>query len=103
MIEGSPKVMLRLGRFFDFNGMYKAYQTVFRTPSGIDFVMPDLLDFTGALAEAPRSDNMFEQGRAAGRRDVWLHVNEYVQLTEQERYALWQGRASMRRQDFQRR
>lgn len=96
-------VLSRLGRAIDFKGLWSAYNTVFRTPAGLDYVLPDLLEFSGANEPAPRDGTEFQRGREAGRRDMWLRIQEYVQLTEEERWAVWQGRASMRPQDFNRR
>lgn len=96
----SKGVLSRLGRAIDFKGLWAAYNLVFRTPNGLDYVLPDLLEFTRANDPAARDGTEYQRGREQGRRDVWLHIQEYLQLTEDERYALWQGRASMRPQDF---
>jgi len=54
-------------------------------------VLADLAEFCGAIDQAPVTDNMFEQGRVAGRRDVWLRIMAHRSLREEEVYALLKG------------
>ncbi len=89
----------RLGRLFTATEMRQAFQTVFRSPAGINYVLPDLAEFCYASEPAPRDSDLFVQGRAAGRRDVWLHVNEHLHLTEEELTALYKGRSLPQRQE----
>src|SRR5216684_4489470 len=83
----------RLGRLFTTAEMKKAYQLVFRTTAGERFVLPDLAEFTHALEPAPRDSDLFVQGRAAGRRDVWLHINNHLHLTEEALAAVYMAHA----------
>lgn len=53
--------------------------------------LADLAEFCGAIDPAPKEGNSFAQGRAAGRRDVWLHVAAFRGLREEEVYALLKG------------
>lgn len=53
--------------------------------------LADLADFCGAVSPAPRSGDMFEQGRAAGRRDVWLRIQAHRHLSPEELFSLIKG------------
>ena len=77
----------------------KAYNLTFRNPAG-QMVLADLMTFGGIADEAPRTNSQFEQGRAAGRRDVALRVQEHLNLTHEELYAVLQGRSILRKEDF---
>ena len=83
----------RLGRLFTIGEISRAYNTTFRSVSGHNFILPDLAEFCYAAEPAPKLGDSFIQGRAAGRRDVWLHIAEYLHLTEEELFALYRGRS----------
>ena len=83
----------RLGRKFTVGDLKKAFCTTLRSPAGERYVLPDLAEFCKAYEPAPRVDSLFVQGRAAGRRDVWLHISELLNLTEEELVALTTGRS----------
>jgi hypothetical protein len=83
----------RLGRRFLVAELKQAYTLVFRTVAGERFVLPDLAEFCYAYEPSPRGGDLFVQGRAAGRRDVWLHIREPLDLTEDELSALLRGRS----------
>ena len=93
------KFRTRWGRFYSLAERVKAYNLTFRNPAG-QIVLADLMTFGGIADEAPRSDSQFEQGRAAGRRDVALRVQEHLNLTHEELYAVLQGRSILRKEDF---
>jgi hypothetical protein len=83
----------RLGRLFTIGEVSRAFNVTFRSPTGHAFILPDLAEFCYAAEPAPKSSDLFVQGRAAGRRDVWLHISEYLHLTEEELFALYRGRS----------
>lgn len=96
------EIISRLGRRFTTRDLQRAYQLTFMTPSGKNFVLPDLCEFCHGQEPAPRNADMFEQGRAAGRRDVWLRINEHIHLTQEELVAVYAHRLSLSAQDFNR-
>jgi hypothetical protein len=73
--------------------MRRAYNLALRTPMAERFILPDLNEFCHANEPAPKGGDPFLQGRMAGRRDVWLHVSEWLHLTEEEQFALYQWRS----------
>lgn len=83
----------RLGRQFGVDELQQAYRVAFRTVAGERFVLPDLSEFCRASEPAPLVSDLFVQGRAAGRRDVWLHIAEVLRLTEDELAAVYRGRS----------
>src|SRR5712691_965674 len=83
----------RLGRRFTAGEMRKAYQLVFRTAAGERYVIPDIIEFTHALEPAPRDSDLFVQGRAAGRRDVFLHLQKHLIFTEDELASMFKAQA----------
>ncbi len=89
----------RLGRPFYVEEMKKAYGMVFRSPAGAAFVWPDLTEFCYGMEPAPREGDPFVQGRAAGRRDVWLHIVEHLCATEDELFAAYRGRSIPMREE----
>lgn len=93
----------RLGRRFHIGEMAKAYQLTFlSSPGATTYVLPDLLEYTGALDPAPKDGDAFTQGRAAGRRDVWLHIASYLHLKDEELFALYAGRQIIPQQEKRR-
>src|SRR5229473_3516752 len=83
----------RLGRWFTAAEMKQAYQMVFRTTSGERFVLPDIAEFTHALEPAPRDSDLFVQGRAAGRRDVFLRIQQQLNLSEADLASIYRAQA----------
>jgi hypothetical protein len=75
----------RFGRRVDLVQQISGYRAV------PDTVIADLMEFCGAVDEAPKSGDPFIQGRAAGRRDVWLRIQHHRHLREHELYALMKG------------
>lgn len=90
----------RLGRRLTVRQLRSAYNLTFRTPSGTNYVLPDLSEFCHAQEPAPRDDSLFAQGRAAGRRDVWLRIQEHIHLTDEELVAVYAHRLSVTAEDF---
>jgi hypothetical protein len=95
------KFLTRWGWEFSLAERVKAYNLAFRNPAG-QIVLADLMTFCEIADEAPSTSNQFQQGRAAGRRDVALRVQEHLNLTHKELYAVLQGRSVLRREDFER-
>lgn len=93
-------VFSRLGHKYTVADIKKAYSLCFRSPSGAGWVLPDLMEFCGVNDPAPNATDMFNQGRAAGRRDVALRIREMLTLTEEELAELWRGRSILKPEDF---
>lgn len=83
----------RYGRQFSPEDVSRAYKTLFTSQLGLDHVLPDLAEFCKAAEPAPRISDLFVQGRAAGQRDVFLHIQEMVQLTDEQVRDLYISRA----------
>ena len=83
----------RYGREFTAEELQEAYKIAFRNGYSEHQVLPDLAEFCGAFDPAPAHNELFMQGRAAGRRDVWLHISEVLRLTEDELTAVYRGRS----------
>ena len=83
----------RYGREFTTEELQEAYKVAFRNGYGEHQVLPDLAEFCGAYDPAPANNELFMQGRASGRRDVWLHIQEILVLTPDELTAVYRGRS----------
>lgn len=79
----------------------RAYKIAFRSPAGM-LVLPDLAEYLGAMANMPDNPEPFVQGRAAGKRDAWLHIARHVHLTDEELVAVHLGKGILKERDFQR-
>lgn len=75
----------RFGRRVDLPQQVRSYR---RIPPD---VLSDLAEFCGAMDPAPLEGDQFKQGRVAGRRDVWLRIQQHCCLDEAEIYALLKG------------
>jgi len=75
----------RFGRRVDLQHQVQAYRAI------PQIVIADLIEFCGAVDQAPKEGDPFVQGRAAGRRDVWLRIQHHLGLREHELYALLKG------------
>lgn len=78
------------GRDADMKEQAKAYRIVFNSPSAKLYVLPDLAEMCGVGRPLP--DDPAKMQRAAGRLDVWLHLQRYLNFSEAEVYALIQGK-----------
>lgn len=81
------------GRQFGILELRRAYNMVFRSPISAELVLPDISDFCRSTETAPIQSDLFIQGRFAGRQDVWKHISEYLNLTEDELYNLRRGQS----------
>jgi hypothetical protein len=95
-----PKFFSRYGHVYTASDMSRAYKTIFRTQLGLDYVLPDLAEFCHANDPAPRDSDLWLQGRAAGRRDVWLRVQEHLGLSEEQLQDLYVGRSKLKPGEF---
>lgn len=84
------EVLTRFGRRVKFEDLRKAYKTAFST-IGTELVLPDLAEFCGANDPAPKTPDLFMQGRAAGRRDVWLRLQNFLHLSDRDHMELLAG------------
>ena len=96
----TAKLRTRLGLSFSSDDLAKAYRLTFRNPTSARFVLPDLLEYTGVFNPAPEPGDVWKQGRAAGRRDVGLHIISILDLTDEEVAAVLTGREILRPEDF---
>jgi hypothetical protein len=83
----------RFGRWFNTDELARAYHLTFRNPTSARYVLPDIAEFCRASEPAPKESDLFVQGRASGRRDVWLHINEYLHLSPEELADILRGQA----------
>lgn len=85
-----PEFLTRLGRRVKLDALAKGYRIAFSAP-GTDLVLPDLAEFCGANDPAPKTPDLFMQGRAAGRRDVWLRLQQFLNLSDRDLMNLMVG------------
>lgn len=78
------------GRDADLLEQAKAYRLMTSVPGVNLYVLPDLMEFCGVGRPLP--DDPVKMQRAAGRQDVWLHLQHYLNFNETEIYAMLQGR-----------
>ena len=99
MLVDLKKLLGRFGRRIDLENQVIAYRKVFGSIMAKETVLPDLAEFCGAVYPAPIESDLFKQGRAAGRRDVWLRLQNHLNLSEQEVYALLKGNPIITEED----
>ena len=68
-------------------GRRVAYRQVFRTPNG-ERVLTDLAKFCRANDTTMHADAR-AHAMLEGRREVWLHIQQHLQLTEDELWVLY--------------
>ena len=83
----------RFGRQFSPEDVSRAYKQLFTSQLALDHVLPDLAEFCKAAEPAPVSSDMWVQARHAGWRDVFLHIQEMVDMTDEQVRALYISRA----------
>jgi hypothetical protein len=98
-VRGTDWFKSRWGRQFTLADRAKAYKLTFRNPAGL-IALADLMEYCGVADEAPSRGGEFVQGRAAGRRDVGLRIQEHLQLSHEELYDLIRGRNILKPEDF---
>lgn len=84
--------------------LLRAYALTFRSPLGVEHVLPDLAKVCHALERAPPAPDLWTQGRFAGWQDIWLHIQSHLYLTVEEmaNVKMGRGRAILRPEDFAR-
>ena len=87
------RVISRLGGRYAVSEIRQAYQLVFRNGAGERLVLPDLAEFGHVNEMAMKTGSEFDRGREVGRRDMWLHIQEHLQLTEEDLFALYKWRS----------
>lgn len=95
------KLIGRWGRRVDLVEQTRVYKNALLSPTSKQYILPDLAEFCGVLDPAPSDGDQFKQGRAAGRRDVWLHMQSFLNLEPHEIYALLKGSPIINAEDFQ--
>jgi hypothetical protein len=85
------EMFTRLGRRVRLDNLARGFQIAFST-AGTEAVLPYLVEFCGASDPAPKTPDLFMQGRTAGRRDVWLEIQRFIHLTDRELMELFAGR-----------
>jgi hypothetical protein len=83
------KLRGRFGRDADLMEQAKAYRIAFGQPGAKLYVLPDLAEVCGVGRPLPTDPGALQ--RAAGRQDVWLHLQRYLNFTEEEVYAMLKG------------
>lgn len=84
----------RLGWLNDTTALKRAYSLCFRSASGISTVVPDVAEFCHATEPVPVGlSDPFTLGRYEGRRDVWLHFREMLDLSDDELADLYRKRS----------
>src|SRR3990167_7598740 len=78
------KIVARFRREVNLKEELQAFRTVFNGPTARTYILPILLQYTGLYNPAPEHENLFAQGRAAGRRDVMLLIKHYASLEEKD-------------------
>jgi hypothetical protein len=89
----------RLGRRFNGQTLSRAAKQILGNSLAIEHLLPHLAEVCGAHDPAPKSGDLFMQGRHAGRRDIWLEIQSLLHLSDEEVVALLRGRAIERRDE----
>lgn len=92
----------RWGRRQTLRQRLAGYKACFRSPPGITYVLPDLVEYCrGAEEVVPAGvTDPLTIGIYIGRHQVWRRINDHLHLNEEEMYALARGRASLKPEDF---
>lgn len=91
LVDKDGNVQSRLGHFYTVEQLKDSYLTLGGFTGRL--ALGDLAEFCGANDPAPAEGDQFKQGRAAGRRDVWLRIQQFLHLTDREIINLAAGRA----------
>lgn len=82
-------------RHVKFEDLTRAYRQVFETTSALNYVLPDLADYSGV--DEPLPTDPAQAQRMAGRQDMLLRIRHFVDLTANDIYTLQQGNGTTRR------
>lgn len=86
------KFLSKWGRLFSVGATRRAFRTLFLSPLGAEYVVPDLAEFCRVHDPLPATGDLYELGRWAGRRDCWLHLRDWLELDEKDLTDLYAGR-----------
>ena len=64
----------------DLQQEFADFKATFETLTARRTVLPMLIEYSGLKVPAPDTDNLFAQGRAAGRRDMMLFIEYHLNL-----------------------
>ncbi len=90
------KILSRLGIWTHIPDLKEAFKVTFRNPTASHYVLPDFAEFCYANEAIPGNLDAFNMGRWHGRNDVWLRLQEYLNLTNEEIFDIRRGRAVFR-------
>lgn len=88
----------RWGRRVNVPEEREAFRQVFRNPMASQYVLPAIAELCYATEGMPSGLSDFEMGRWTGRHDVWLHIQDELNLTDQELYDIRRGHAVLRQE-----
>ncbi len=88
-----PRIWSRLGWVIDIPSLRRAYIHAFYSGPGKDEVLPDLAEFCHATTPAPIGADALTFARYEGRRDVWLHIREMLDLSDDELAVMLRSRS----------
>lgn len=96
MLSALEWFRFRLGKRVRTDELRSALQVALRSPVGERLILPYILEYCRVFEPAPQNGDQFMQGRAAGRRDVALHIAELLYLTPSELIALYTERGILK-------
>ena len=74
----------RFGRTFVPEDNSHAFKEVFSYQKARDVVLPDLAEYCKVSEPSPWTNDIYTQGRYAGRRDVFLYIQELCKLSDDQ-------------------
>ena len=74
----------RFGRKFFPEEISQAYKEIFSYQKARDVVLPDLAEYCKVSEPSPWTNDIYTQGRYAGRRDVFLYIQELCNLSDEQ-------------------
>jgi hypothetical protein len=88
------------GRRVNLHQQAQAFKRIFLSKDGQQVILPALADICGVGLPAPAQPDLFVQGRHAGRQDVWLFIQQHIQLPPEEIYSLLKGDLAIKQEDW---
>ena len=89
MADDRWKFQSRFGRDADLAEIAKSYRIGFGQNGAKQYLLPDLAEFCGVGRPLPEDPGKAQ--RAAGRQDVWLRIQQFLNFPEDEVYAMLRG------------
>lgn len=65
-------------------------------------VLMNLVELCGPMEPPPSEGDLYRLGKRDGRREVWLHIQQRLCLTEAEVYALMMGKPIAKAEEWYR-